>query len=167
METGLKLLDSAAEVLTRLCRWLLVVVFLIMGIAVMAQIVLRAFGHSFIMMEDVAIFGFFWLVFTGMAVAFRDNLHVKVDFFVDLFPERGKWAIHILAQSLVIAFLALFTISGVYFTLQNIQQHGMQLRISMAWVYFILPVTSFAGMTAVSAALAADVVRRKKKGSTT
>ncbi len=164
MAVLLNLLDRTADLMTRLCRFLLVAVFVIMGVAVMAQIVLRAFGHSFIMMEDVAIFGFFWLVFTGMAVAFREDIHVKVEFFVELFPDRAKRFLHIVTQLLVILFLGLFTLSGVIFTLDNVPQHGMQLRISMAWVYFILPVASFSAMAAVSAALAAELLGQNKEG---
>ena len=129
--------------LATLAEGLLIVAFVGMGVAIMTQICLRALGHSFLLMEDVAFFGCFWLVFSGAAVAFRDRSHVTVDLLVEYLPARVRRVVDRFAQVAVLLFLVLFIWSGVRFTIHNFQQHGMQLRISMAYIYFVLPLAGF------------------------
>jgi len=90
-------------------------------------------------MEDIAFFGCFWLVFAGMAVAFRRGAHVTVDLVVAYLPGAIREVVERTALALVLLFLALFTWSGVRLTLDNLNQYAMQLRISMAYIYFVLP----------------------------
>jgi TRAP-type C4-dicarboxylate transport system permease small subunit len=122
---------------------LVIVSFVAMGIAIMTQICLRAMGQTFLLMEDIAFFGFFWLVFSGVAVAFRLRSHVTVDFVLDRLPPRARLGAELLAQALILFFLVLFTWSGVRLTLDNVHQFAMQLRISMIYIYVILPVGGF------------------------
>ena len=141
--------DKLNETLTKLCEYIVVIVFIVMGSAILIQIVLRTMGQSLIAMEDIALFGFFWLVFLGAAVAFKTGIHVKVEFFVNWMPARIRPIMIKAANIIVIVFLILFIWSGVLFTINNVQQHAMQLRISMAYVYFILPVSGFVAMIIV------------------
>ena len=141
MDSFMKWLDVAREGAIKGFRCIVVAVFMIMGAAILFQIVLRMLGHSMIAMEDIAIFGFFWLVFVGATLAFYDGIHVKVEFFLNFMPDRYKPFLIFLSNFFVSIFLVFFTWSGILFTINNIQQHAMQLRISMAWVYFILPVS--------------------------
>lgn len=142
--------DKLNETLTKLCEYIVVIVFIVMGSAILIQIVLRTMGQSLIAMEDIALFGFFWLVFfIGAAVAFKTGIHVKVEFFVNWMPARIRPIMIKAANIIVIVFLILFIWSGVLFTINNVQQHAMQLRISMAYVYFILPVSGFVAMIIV------------------
>ena len=141
--------DKLNEALTKLCESIVVIVFIVMGSAILIQIVLRAMGQSLIAMEDIALFGFFWLVFIGAALAFKDDIHVKVEFFVTWMPARIRSILIKAANIIVIVFLILFIWSGVLFTINNVQQHAMQLRFSMAYVYFILPVSGFVAMSIV------------------
>lgn len=139
----IKLTDLLNLWATRFSKLILAAVFIIMAVAVFSQIVLRTFGHSFIAMEDVAIFGFFWLVFLGMAIAFHDRIHVKVEFFVKLFPSKVQKIIYIISNLVVLVFMFFFTWSGVMMTVNNVMQRAMQIGISMAYVYVIMPVAGF------------------------
>ena len=141
--------DKFNNAITKLCEFIVVSVFIVMGSAILIQIILRTLGQSMIAMEDIALFGFFWLVFLGAAVAFKEGIHVKVEFFVNWMPARIRAIIIRAANIILLAFLILFTWSGVLFTINNVQQHAMQLRISMAYVYFILPVSGFVAIIIV------------------
>jgi len=148
--------DKFNKAVTKLCEFIVVSVFIVMGSAILIQIILRTLGQSMIAMEDIALFGFFWLVFLGAAVAFKEGIHVKVEFFVNWMPARIRAIIIMAANIIVLAFLILFTWSGVLFTINNVQQHAMQLRISMAYVYFILPVSGFVAIIIVIGKLITD-----------
>ena len=129
---------------------------MVMGSAILIQIVLRTAGQSMIAMEDIALFGFFWLVFLGAAIAFKEGIHVKVEFFANWMPARLRAVIIMTANIIVLVFLILFTWSGVLFTINNVQQHAMQLRISMAYVYFILPVSGLVAIIIIIGKLKSD-----------
>ena len=155
--------DKFNNSITKLCEFIVVSVFIVMGSAILIQIILRTLGQSMIAMEDIALFGFFWLVFLGAAVAFKEGIHVKVEFFVNWMPARIRAIIIMAANLIVLAFLILFTWSGVLFTINNVQQHAMQLRISMAYVYFILPVSGFVAIIIVIDKLLTDTKRPDKQ----
>ena len=156
MRRGSTYFDKLNETITKLCELIIVLVFMVMGSAILIQIVLRTMGQSMIAMEDIALFGFFWLVFLGAAVAFKEGIHVKVEFFVNWMPARVRGLIITAANLIVLIFMILFTWSGVLFTINNVQQHAMQLRISMAYVYFILPVSGFVAIVILIGKLKPD-----------
>jgi TRAP-type C4-dicarboxylate transport system permease small subunit len=156
MKRGSIYFDKLSKTITRLCEIIIVLVFMVMGSAILIQIILRTMGHSMIAMEDIALFGFFWLVFLGASVAFKEGIHVKVEFFVNWMPSRIRAVIIKTADVIVLIFLILFTWSGVLFTINNVQQHAMQLRISMAYVYFILPVSGFVAIIIIIGMLKSD-----------
>ena len=158
--------DKLNQMLTKLCEFIVITVFIVMGCAILIQIVLRSMGHSLIAMEDIALFGFFWLVFLGAAVAFKDDIHVKVEFFVNWMPARIRSILIKAANIIVIVFLILFIWSGVLFTINNVQQHAMQLRISMAYVYFILPVSGFVALIIVIGKLKTDAKKLNSQQET-
>ena len=156
MRRGSTYFDKLNETITKLCELIIVLVFMVMGSAILIQIVLRTMGQSMIAMEDIALFGFFWLVFLGAAVTFKEGIHVKVEFFVNWMPARVRGLIITAANLIVLIFMILFTWSGVLFTINNVQQHAMQLRISMAYVYFILPVSGFVAIVILIGKLKPD-----------
>jgi TRAP-type C4-dicarboxylate transport system permease small subunit len=156
MRRGSTYFDKLNETITKLCELIIVIVFMVMGSAILIQIVLRTLGQSMIAMEDIALFGFFWLVFLGAAVAFKEGIHVKVEFFVNWLPAGVRGMIITAANLIVLIFMILFTWSGVLFTINNVQQHAMQLRISMAYVYFILPVSGFVAIIIIIGKLKPD-----------
>lgn len=156
MKRGSIYYNKLNEAVTKLCELIIVIVFMVMGNAILIQIVLRTMGQSMIAMEDIALFGFFWLVFLGAAVAFKEGIHVKVEFFVNWMPARVRAVIIMAANIIVLGFLILFTWSGVLFTINNVQQHAMQLRISMAYVYFILPVSGLVAIIIIIGKLKSD-----------
>lgn len=141
----IKMVDAIVSV----CRGIHVAAFSIMSIAVLAQIIFRTMGFTVLAIDDLAVFTFLWLIYTGVTVAFHEKGHVKMEFFMALFPENWQRVGQVITDFLIMIFLILFSISGVYLILNNFQQHGMQLKISMAWVYLILPVAGLASFLTV------------------
>ena len=97
--------DKLNEAITKVCEFIIVLVFMVMGSAILIQIILRTLGQSMIAMEDIALFGFFWLVFLGAAVAFKEGIHVKVEFFVNWMPARVRGLIIMAANFIVLIFI--------------------------------------------------------------
>ena len=152
-------LSRVSAVLGKVAEAVLVFSFTSMGVAIMTQICLRAAGYSFLFMEDVTSFGCFWLVFSGAALAFRDRSHVTVDLLVTYLGPKPRQVVELVAQASVLVFLVLFTWSGVRLTVNNVQQYGMQLRISMAYVYVLLPIGGAISLVVVLTYFWRDVLR--------
>jgi C4-dicarboxylate transporter DctQ subunit len=152
-------LSRASAILGHVAEAVLMFSFTCMGVAIMTQICLRAAGYSFLIMEDVTSFGCFWLVFSGAALAFRDRSHVTVDLLVTYLGPKPRQVVELVAQVSVLVFLVLFIWSGVRLTVNNMSQYGMQLRISMAYVYFLLPFGGAISLVIVLTYFWRDVLR--------
>ena len=94
-----------------------------------------------------------------LAVAFRDRSHVTVDLLMQYLRPRPRQIVELVAQASVLVFLVLFIWSGVRLTVNNIQQYGMQLRISMAYVYVLLPLGGAISLVVVLTYFWLDVLR--------
>ncbi|WP_082224110.1 TRAP transporter small permease [Pseudorhodobacter wandonensis] len=94
---------------------------------------------------------FTWVVFIGAATAFRDGRHIRVDLLVEMLPSRAAWALRLLADLIVVAFLAYSTFLSVQMLMQGASRVSPVLRIPFSWVY-LAPAIAF-GLMTIAAAL--------------
>lgn len=71
--------------------------------------------------EEVALLLLIWVAFIGIAIGFRDNLHIGVGLFVGLMPKSVQKKIDVLTKCLVVAMSMVFIYYGFKFT---ILMHG-------------------------------------------
>lgn len=119
------------------------------------QIVSRVFFTSFAWTEEVARFLLIWIAFLGAALAFQQGRHIAVTFARDLMPLNLRRIITGAGILVAIAFLVTLAMIGwKYSGIQSFQK-SPSLRISMFWVYLVMP-ASAAIMTFLSVV---DLVR--------
>ncbi|MBG21542.1 MAG: C4-dicarboxylate ABC transporter permease [Rhizobiales bacterium] len=119
------------------------------------QIVSRVFFTSFAWTEEVARFLLIWIAFLGAALAFQQGRHIAVTFVRDLMPLNLRRIITGAGILVAIAFLVTLAMIGwKYSGIQSFQK-SPSLRISMFWVYLVMP-ASAAIMTFLSVV---DLVR--------
>ncbi|TDH35660.1 TRAP transporter small permease [Pseudohoeflea suaedae] len=119
------------------------------------QIVSRVFFTSFAWTEEVARFLLIWITFLGAALAFQQARHIAVTFVRDLMPLNLRRIITGAGILVAIAFLVTLAMIGwKYSGIQSFQK-SPSLRISMFWVYLVMP-ASAAIMTFLSVV---DLVR--------
>ena len=119
------------------------------------QIVSRVFFTSFAWTEEVARFLLIWITFLGAALAFQQGRHIAVTFVRDLMPLNLRRIITGAGILVAIAFLVTLAMIGwKYSGIQSFQK-SPSLRISMFWVYLVMP-ASAAIMTFLSVV---DLVR--------
>lgn len=94
---------------------------------------------------------FTWVVFIGAATAFRDGRHIRVDLLVEMLPPPAAWALRLLADLIVVAFLAYSTFLSVQMLMQGASRVSPVLRIPFSWVY-LAPAIAF-GLMTIAAAL--------------
>jgi TRAP-type transport system small permease protein len=129
----------AANVEEIICAILLVVMVGSVSSAVFCRYVLNA---PLSWPEELSRFALVWMTFVGSALAAKRNSHILVDFFVSFLPERGKIAMSLLVNTVLLAFLALF----FWLSLQIVQKSWVSvspaLSINMGLVYLSMPLSS-------------------------
>jgi TRAP-type C4-dicarboxylate transport system permease small subunit len=116
------------------------IAFALMCGSVTIQIVSRyIFKHSFAWAEEFPIFVFLWASFVAAAAAFRENRHMNVTFFYNLFPSSFK---HVARYASLILILIFFFFL-FYYEFQVTRSMGstfVVLKFSKGFHYVGIPV---------------------------
>tara|TARA_R110000824_G_scaffold59379_6_gene159497 strand:+ start:2516 stop:3034 length:519 start_codon:yes stop_codon:yes gene_type:complete len=92
--------------------------------------------------EEVSRFLLVWITFLAGTLAFQRGRHIAVTFAVDALPVRVRQAARIAATLAVLAFLVALVVIGYrYMQVQSFQKSA-SLRLSMTYVYAVIPLTA-------------------------
>lgn len=106
------------------------------------QIVSRVLFSAVGWTEEVARFLLVWITFLAATLAFQRGRHIAVTFAVDALPVRLRQAARIAATLAVLAFMVALVVIGYrYMQVQSFQKSA-SLRVSMTYVYAIIPFTA-------------------------
>lgn len=131
-------------------------------LAVLVGVVSRGIGEPVIWSDEAARFVMVWLACLGWILAGRKRSHIRVRFFLDKVPPRGRRALEIAMQAAVCLFGVLTAVYGAELVRRNLEIEATTLPIVMAWIY--LPVV-FAGIaTAFQGASEVWVQLRSRPG---
>ena len=90
--------------------------------------------------EQVSNMLFIWMMFIGAAILYRQKLHIAVDIFLEMLPERFKeaafWAIELLSLLFIVVLFA----SSLKLAIDVLPNTTGALDITPAWYYFSAPV---------------------------
>lgn len=91
--------------------------------------------------EELALLLLIWLTFFGIAVGFREKLHIGVEFFVKLFPEKVQRFFEFVSKMLILITAIIFIYYGILFTklMHNSTMAGMGIPQSI--LYACIPVS--------------------------
>ncbi|MBB4285902.1 TRAP transporter small permease [Roseospira goensis] len=106
------------------------------------QIVSRVFFTSVSWTEEVARFLLIWITFLGAALAFQQGRHIAVTVVTDLLPPRLYRLVAVAAQLVALAFLVSLAVIGYRYMLLQGFQKSPSLRLSMTYVYAVMPACS-------------------------
>lgn len=101
------------------------------------------FSTGFSWMEELARVAFVWVVFLGAVVAMRRCLHIRVTAGIRALPARARAWAEGLGDLATLAFCAAMTWHGIELV-QATLRFSFELpatRLSMVWVYLIMPVS--------------------------
>jgi C4-dicarboxylate transporter, DctQ subunit len=146
--------DVSLRFLNRIEEFVAVGMLALLGLLLLAQVVLRfAFGLGYAWMEEIARMLFIWVIFLGAIVAMRDNLHIRVEAGLHLFPKRFRPAVGWLGDIALFAFCLAIAWHGSELVASTLDMDFRltSTRLSMFWPYLIIPL-SF-GLQAVRLAL--------------
>lgn len=150
-------MDYFLAVEKRLTRTALELAVLCMGAVVALtfyQVLTRfVFGQPSTWSEVAARSAMIWMVFLGLAVAFRLGVMIAVDLLLDIAPRQLRRALFIVIALASLVFLAILVWYGTGMVLRVRNQNLAGMHISIAWVYAALPSGALLAAPAVVARL--------------
>jgi TRAP-type transport system small permease protein len=90
--------------------------------------------------EQVSNMLFIWIVFVGAAVLYRQQLHIAVDVFVRMLPDRLIGIAFWMIELANLAFIAILFVYSLKLSIDVLGNTTGALDITPAWYYFSAPV---------------------------
>lgn len=94
--------------------------------------------------EEIARFLLIWIGLLGAAHAYRQSMHLGIDYFVEKLAPAKQKSIRILVLLLCSLFaISVFIIGGINLSLITLElkQQSAALGIKMGYIYLVLPIT--------------------------
>lgn len=111
--------------------------FIVMFLVVFGAVILRyLFAFSFRWTEELSRYLFIYMVFLGIPIAFRERIHVTIDFFVSRLSRKTRHWLDIFYDILIgitVTYISYHTIIMIMGPLGKTLSPG--LKIPMAYVY--------------------------------
>lgn len=121
----------------------LALLFMALFLATMLNIVLRNLGGiAWLWIPGFNRLVFIWLVFTGIAVAYRHAEHLKVDLLLRALAPRARHLVSIAIHLLMTPFFALLLYYGVIVTRARMRISFETWDVPTGYAYAAVPVTA-------------------------
>lgn len=138
------------------CRLIVGIAILVMVFSIFGQVFYRNVLDSYLgWAEEVARYAFVWLVFLGSASAFRDRLHLGIDFVPEMMGYRSRIILDTLVCVVVLGLMVVLSYYGYQLTLRTMTQISPSTGIIMGYIYMAIPIGS--GLIAIYAVV--DIAR--------
>ncbi|MFH2113924.1 MAG: TRAP transporter small permease, partial [Spirochaetota bacterium] len=137
----MKLLEKILLGIEKGAEWIVTGLIGLMVINLTAAVIARYVMHSSLAWaEELGRYMMVWCALLGAGLALRDDRHVGVSMFVELFPAKIQFVFKLLMRLVVMAFLAIVLVKAFeHMKTLNIQLSSA-LEIPMAVPYAAVPV---------------------------
>lgn len=130
-------IDNIFEKLTLLSLILLVII-------VTLQVVTRYFfNFVFFWSEEITLLLLVWFGFMGIAIGFREYIHLGIDTFTNLFPKMFNKVLDKVILASVFATGIYLVVQGWHFTVLMLDSTLPATKLPSSTTYIIMPITGF------------------------
>ena len=109
-------------------------------LAVMIQVVTRVLSISLPWTEEVSRYSFIWVTFWGMGYAIKQNNNIRFELLLNLFKGKGKIAVEILIDVIVLALFGVMFYFSILFVRDSVGRLAPALNISKNIVNISAPI---------------------------
>lgn len=132
------------KILTRVLGILVSVLLAMIVCTVFLQVIFRYVVHAPLnWSEEFAKLCFVWLIFLGVPLVTHSDIHIRVDYFVDLLPARLKKRVTLFIDVISVLFFVTVAIFGVDFIGAQAGMKSVALNIPMICFSWAVPVGMF------------------------
>ena len=137
----MRILEWVCGAIEKIINFIIIVCLMMMTVVIFYQVVLRyVFNSSNIWAEEFARYAFIWVVLLGAASALRRFQHIRIDFVVNMLPERGQKLIGFINYVLIVGFLLTLIKYGIAISMKTTHQISAGLHIPMSFMYLSIPI---------------------------
>ncbi|MGL4635327.1 MAG: TRAP transporter small permease [Beijerinckiaceae bacterium] len=105
---------------------------------VTAGIVTRGLGNPLVWTDEASGYLMVWLSMLGWMVATRRAAHIRIRFFQQMLPNKGRRGLEAVFLLLAALFGAVVIVQGVHLVRTNSDVESITMPISIAWLYLPL-----------------------------
>lgn len=140
-------LGLLAGVLEKICTVLMVTALFAMATSVFVQILLRMFfDTTFLPLDDLVVYGFAVIVFTGTALVFRTNTHLATPVLLDKLTGKAEKFARCFIDVLCLLFLGLMLVDGSKYALDGLSQFSPLLHVPVGYIFMTVPLAGLSGI---------------------
>ncbi len=134
MKTYSNVLDAIDKLTEKINLALLVFIMCLMFVTVILRYI---FNYSLSWSEEVARYGFIWMIFlsSGTGVRKTRDMHVAFDIILNLIPKGANPKVTMTINFFILVFSLIFIPASTKLCLQVRNQVSSALPISMSWIY--------------------------------
>lgn len=116
-------------------EYLLIALSVFTVVIIFGQVFMRyVLSSSLAWSEEIARYAFIWMIYIGVSYGVKKGRHLGVDAFSDLFQEKGKIILAIIANFCFLVFSAIVVYFGFDIVLR-ITRESAALQLPIGWVY--------------------------------
>jgi C4-dicarboxylate transporter DctQ subunit len=114
----------------------------LMVVLVSISVTLRyVFSTGIMWSEELVRYAYIWLIFLGSVIAIRQKAHIGLDILTEVLPPPLRRWVYCVGDVFVMGFLVVQTYYGVVLILKTQGMLSATMRIPMAWVYCVFPLS--------------------------
>jgi TRAP-type transport system small permease protein len=137
------LLSRIDELLAAIFRYAVIISMTLITVVVFVQVVFRyVLELPLSWSEEVARFGFVWLVFLGAGLLTRMGDHIRVSSFLDAFPERLRDVLAIVIEIAIVLCGLIYFVGGFRIARNEWGQLSPAIDAPMGVVYLVIPLSA-------------------------
>ena len=113
-----------------------------MVLIVVLQVCTRKFfNFVFFWSEEVTLLLLGWFTYMGIAIGFREHLHLEMDMIESLIPAKANWVLGKIIQASAFLFGAYLIYYGIDFCILTMDSTMPATKLPNAAIYGVMPVT--------------------------
>lgn len=146
-------MEGIRKGLDRLILLICVVLFMLMTVVGTYQILVRyVFKSPSTISEELISYAFAWMSMFAASYIFGKRDHMRMVFFIEKFSKNNQRIVGIITEIVILLFaLGVLVGGGSYITSLSMTQMTPALKISMGYIYLVIPVCGI--MTAIYSVL--------------
>ena len=128
--------------LLKVAAYSIIGISVLMVVVTLAQVIFRyVIAAPLPWSEELARYCFVWIVFLGGAIGLSRGIHLGVDLFVNLLPDRFRPGLEALSNAFIACFAAAIVYASYPVINMNMLQRSPALGVQMSWIYIAIPIS--------------------------
>ena len=157
-------MEGIRKGLDKLILFICVVLFMLMTVVGTYQILVRyVFKSPSTISEELISYSFAWMSMFAASYIFGKRDHMRMVFFIEKFTKNAQRTVAVITELVILLFaLGVLIGGGSYITSLSMTQMTPALKISMGYIYLVIPVCGI--MTSIYSALnIVDLMKNSKE----